>query len=393
MVLASTRALWYLTRATGLVSLALLTVSVVLGITEAVRWAHPRWPRFITAGLHKNVSLLVTAFLAVHIVTAVADSFAPIRWLDVIMPFTSAYRPVWVGLGAVAFDLLVALIVTSLLRPRLGYRAWRAVHWAAYACWPVALVHGLGTGSDTRVGWALALQAGSLAMVVVAVGWRLTTGSNVDDDHRLLGATATGLAVIGIVGFTMLGPMQTGWARRAGTPTRLLASTSPPATGAATPPAAPVPGGGSSTTPTAKPGPSGPAAVAVLALPFSASLHGSVTQTRPSAAGDTTVTIAATLGGGPTGSLTVVLRGLFLLDGGVQMRSSSAILGPTGQPSLYSGHVVSLAGSRLVAAMQGPAGQRMELTLNLQIAEGSNAVSGTATARAVAASGDVSGGG
>ncbi len=169
MVLASSRALWYMTRATGLVSLVLLTLSVVLGIVEAVRWTHPRWPRFVTAGLHKNVSLLVTAFLAVHILTAVADPFAPIRWLDVVVPFTSRYRPVWLGLGAVAFDLMVALVITSLWRERLGYRAWRAVHWAAYACWPVALIHGLGTGTDVRVRWALALQIGSLAAVAMAL--------------------------------------------------------------------------------------------------------------------------------------------------------------------------------------------------------------------------------
>ena len=94
----------------------------------------------------------------VHIVTAVADSFAPIRLLDAFVPFVGAYRPLWLGLGAVAFDLLLALVVTSLLRERLGYRAWRAVHWAAYACWPVALLHGLGTGSDTRVRWALVVN-------------------------------------------------------------------------------------------------------------------------------------------------------------------------------------------------------------------------------------------
>ena len=90
---------------------------------------------FLIAALHKNISLLVVVFLAVHIVTAVADNFVPIGWLDVVVPFHSPYRPVWLGLGAIAFDLLAALVVTSLLRNRLGYRAWRAIHWTSYACW------------------------------------------------------------------------------------------------------------------------------------------------------------------------------------------------------------------------------------------------------------------
>ena len=367
MVLASTRALWYLTRASGLVSLALLTFSVVLGITESVRWSRPRWPRLITAGLHKNVSLLVTAFLAVHIVTAVADSFAPIRWLDVIVPFTSAYRPIWIGLGAVAVDLLIALILTSLLRQRLGYRLWRIVHWAAYACWPVALLHGLGTGTDNRVGWALALQATSLAVVAGAVGWRLASGWNAPDNRRVLGAVWSGVAVAGIVAFALVGPLRTGWARRAGTPTELLAS----ARAAAADASAPAPA---------------QAGVAdALAVPFSASLRGSLTQTPPSAAGDTTVTIAATLRGGATGTIEVVLRGQALAGGGVAMQSSSATLGSVAQPNLYRGRIISLSGSRLLAGLTDAAGRRVELSLSLQIDELSGAVSGTATARPVTA--------
>jgi methionine sulfoxide reductase heme-binding subunit len=169
----NSRALWYLTRGTGLVSLLLLTATVVLGVLQVNRWSSPRWPRFVTAGLHKSLSLLVTAFLGVHIATTVIDGYVTIRWVDALVPFIGSYRPFWLGLGALAFDLLLALIVTSLLRERIGYRAWRAVHWAAYLCWPVALFHGLGTGTDTRVGVVLVLYLGSIAAVVGAVCWRL----------------------------------------------------------------------------------------------------------------------------------------------------------------------------------------------------------------------------
>src|ERR1700737_2856054 len=97
---SSTKAYWYLTRSTGVVSLVLLTASVVLGVVTTVRWKGEQIPRFVVAQLHRNISLLVTAFLAVHIVTSVVDSFAPVHWMDAIVPGVSSYRPLWMGLGA-----------------------------------------------------------------------------------------------------------------------------------------------------------------------------------------------------------------------------------------------------------------------------------------------------
>jgi methionine sulfoxide reductase heme-binding subunit len=167
------KALWYLTRGTGMMAYLLLTVSMLLGILEVNRWQSPRWPRFVTAGLHRYVSLLSVAFVAIHVATTVVDGYAPIGWLDAVIPFRSPYRPLWLGLGAVALDLMVALVVTSLLRGRLGYRAWRVVHWAAYACWPVAVVHGLGTGTDTPQLWAVAVNGVCLAAMLAAVWWRV----------------------------------------------------------------------------------------------------------------------------------------------------------------------------------------------------------------------------
>lgn len=171
--LASTPALWYLTRGSGVVTLVLLTGTVVLGITTFSRWASPQWPRFVTEGLHRNLSLLVLAFLALHVTTTVVDGYVPIRWLDAVIPFGSAYRPAWLGLGALALDLLVAVAITSLLRARLGYRTWRMAHWLAYACWPVALLHGLGIGSDTRQAWMLAIDAIAAGSAAAALWWRL----------------------------------------------------------------------------------------------------------------------------------------------------------------------------------------------------------------------------
>src|SRR4249920_1610729 len=153
MTVGTSQALWYLTRGTGLVALVLLTGSVALGVTTTVGWSTPRWPRFVTLGLHRNLSLLAVAFLGVHVASTVVDGFAPIGWLDVVLPFHSPYRPIWLGLGAVAVDLLIAVTITSLLRRYLSLILWRVVHWTTWLAWPVALLHGLGTGSDTTHRW------------------------------------------------------------------------------------------------------------------------------------------------------------------------------------------------------------------------------------------------
>ncbi len=183
-------ALWFAGRATGLVSLLLLTATVVLGATHAGRGAAAAWPRFTVQAVHRNLSLLTVGFLAVHVTTAVVDPYAPIRWVDAVVPFGSAYEPFWLGLGAVALDLLIAVAVTSLARARIGLRVWRAVHLAAYGLWPVAVLHGLGIGgADSRTPWILAIDALCVLAVATAVGWRLRV-RDPDRDARLpIGAT------------------------------------------------------------------------------------------------------------------------------------------------------------------------------------------------------------
>ena len=165
--------LWYATRATGLVALLLLTASVLLGILTAGRFSTRRWPRFLSQGMHRNISLLVLVFLILHVGTTVADTYTSIPLTAAFVPFASSYKTAWLSLGAVAFDMLLALVATSLLRARIGYRAWRRVHWAAYGCWPVALAHGLGTGTDRNVTWVFALTMACAVCVLAAGTWRL----------------------------------------------------------------------------------------------------------------------------------------------------------------------------------------------------------------------------
>ncbi len=121
-VATATSPLWFATRATGLIALVLLTGTVVLGIVTSVRFASPAWPRFVTVSLHRNLSLLTITFTGLHVLTTITDPFASISVVSVVVPFTSGYRRIWLGFGAVAFDLLLAVLVTSLLRTRIGPR-------------------------------------------------------------------------------------------------------------------------------------------------------------------------------------------------------------------------------------------------------------------------------
>ena len=169
--------LWYTTRGAGAVTLILLTGVVLLGVLSAVRLDSAGWPRFLTTGLHRNLALMTVVFLVLHIVTAVVDPFTNLGWAAAVIPFSSYYRTFWLGLGVIASELLLAIVVTSLLRGFLGHAAWRAIHWLTYAAWPVGVVHGLGTGTDTASTWMLVITAGCIVAVSVAVVLRLTAGS------------------------------------------------------------------------------------------------------------------------------------------------------------------------------------------------------------------------
>jgi sulfoxide reductase heme-binding subunit YedZ len=120
---------------------------------------------------------MALVFLALHIVTAVVDPFTHLGWLAAVVPFSSYYRTFWLGLGTVAFELLLAIVLTSLIRGFIGQSAWRLVHWLAYASWPVAVLHGFGTGTDAWTAWLLAIQVVCIVAVLAAIGYRLMTDS------------------------------------------------------------------------------------------------------------------------------------------------------------------------------------------------------------------------
>jgi hypothetical protein len=352
---ASPSALWYLTRGSGVVALLLLTASICLGIATTLRWRTRGLPRFAVAGLHRSLTLIAVVFVALHVATTVLDGFAPIRWKDAVVPFFSPYRPIWLGLGAVAFDLLLALVITSLLRARLGYRLWRTTHWLAYASWPVALVHSLGTGSDARAGWLQLLGVACTLAVALVLAARFALGPG-SADRRLAAAAASIAVLLGVGVWYRSGPGAHGWAARAGTPASLLARSS-----------------SASVTPAAR-------TLAAVPQTFRSRLSGSLTASQ---SGDETVDIRidGTLRNGLNGRLRLVLQGFPLENGGVSMTASGVAFAAAGTP-VYEGHIVGLDGTRISARVS--AGSRtIDLQIALQLLQGQSRVTGVVTGATV----------
>ena len=171
--MSGTTAFWYASRATGIVSLLLLTAVLVLGILVNRQGRLPGLPRFGVTSLHRNISLLAVAFIAVHVLTAVLDTYVNIPILSGVVPFASSYERGWLTLGALSFDIMLAMIITSLLRGRLNRVLWRGVHLLAYLCWPVAFAHSIGSSRDLQHGWLLDLSIACALMVAAAALWRL----------------------------------------------------------------------------------------------------------------------------------------------------------------------------------------------------------------------------
>ncbi len=180
-------ALWYVSRATGVVAMVLLSMVVVLGVVVSRRVRVPGLPRFAVAELHRRVSLIAVAFLALHVLSAVTDTYVSIRLVAAVVPFTSDYEPLQIGIGAIAADLGIAVVVTSLLRARIGIRVWRSVHWLGYAAFPVALLHGFTSAKDLRSGGVLVLTIACALAVAAAVCYRLASpGSRRARAHRVV---------------------------------------------------------------------------------------------------------------------------------------------------------------------------------------------------------------
>jgi methionine sulfoxide reductase heme-binding subunit len=367
------KSFWFLTRASGLVSIILLSATIVLGVVASVGWTTQRWPRFVSQDVHRNLSLLCLAFVGVHVATTVVDGYVPIGLVDVVLPFHSPYRPIYVGLGALGFDLLLAVLITSGLRHRIGYGSWRFVHWLAYLCWPIALVHGLGSGTDTPLPLILLVEGLCTAAVLAAFAWRLTTGRTLPVGGRTAAGIGAVVVLVAIAGFAAVGPLRPGWSHRSGTSPAVLsqlaakngasATTTPAGTPAT---AAPAPSGTSGT--------SSQGSGTVPAVPFTTQVSGTQSQTRPDAQGNIQITLAMHLADPASTPLTVVLTGQESGGGGVSLSSGSVTYGT------YSGTVVGLNGGTVTMRVAAPAATT--LVAQLAIDQRTGALSGTVSGTA-----------
>lgn len=352
------KALWFATRGSGTVAFLALTATVVLGIAGAKRLESTRLPRFVIAGLHRNLTLISLAVLAVHIGTSVADSYAPVALKDAVIPFVSAYRPFWLGLGAVAFDLLVALTVSSLLRRRIGFRRWRLMHWLAYAAWPVALVHALGTGSDPRAGWMRLVAVLALLAVGGAVLVRLGSPARWRASQVAAAAAAVLFPLATFVWYAT-GPARRGWAKRAGTPVALIAPRTEVGRQLAS-------------------ASSDAVAVSLPSPPFTARFAGRLRQS-PGGPGRIVIDITGRTSGGAVGRLWIRLEGVPIGDG-VSMIASGASFGPPTWPSEYVGTISRLEGTRLLLSLRGRHGG-LDAFVDLSIDRTTGAVVGVVRGR------------
>jgi DMSO/TMAO reductase YedYZ heme-binding membrane subunit len=343
---------WDTARAGGLISYVLLTTAVSLGLILRNRWQSSRWPRLVTNELHGYVSLLALVFIVVHVLAVTVDPFTHFGLGAVLIPFASHYRPLWMGLGIVALYLLLAVWISTRLRQRIGHRLWRQIHVLAFAVYGAATLHGLGTGSDTRTIWAIALYATSVGLVGTLLAIRLLAPAGRGSRPRPVAAGAAAVAVLAAAAWSLGGPFAAGWSARAGGTTTRTAAPARPHVARVRPKPKPLP-------------------TAVVHAPFSARYAGQLTVEPVNDQGRITVRIDGALSGATKDHLEILIHGVPLDNGGVAMEQSRVRMGTT--TPLYHGEITSLDGNRLVAALRS-AHQRLRVDLTLNIAQDGSVV-------------------
>ncbi|HVM66549.1 MAG TPA: ferric reductase-like transmembrane domain-containing protein [Acidimicrobiales bacterium] len=396
LAVSGSQALWYTTRATGIVAFVLLTLTVAFGILTTVRYQSEAWPRFAMSYLHRRISLVTMVFLGIHVISTVLDSFAPIGWLSVVVPFTSPYRRLWLSFGTIALDLLLAVTISSMLRQRIDARSWRLIHWLSYASWPVAILHAFGTGTDPRLHWVLGVTVACILTVAAAGAVRLASGWPIYAGRRIAIGSAAVAGVVAAGVWAAAGPLQPGWAAKAGTPASLLGhsaaaagatsgATSPPSSGTGSSAAT----GSSSSNSSSSTSSSGTSSAALPAPPYQAQFTGTLTQ-KPTGNGLVEVDLSGQSNTSPEIVFTVALVGTPDGSGGVVMQQGSGTLGTRNAPSTLSGQVVGLSGTRIVLGMHDAAGNPQSLSLRIEIS--GNSIAGQLVVRSGAPSSGEGGG-
>jgi hypothetical protein len=351
---------WDIARAGGFLAYILLTLSVALGLALTMQWQTPRWPRLINNELHNFVTLLATVFVVVHILAVWIDPFTSFGLNEILIPFVSHYRPIWMALGIIALYLGIAIGISTLLRPYISYKVWRGLHALTIVIFALVLVHGIATGSDTRTWWGITIYGGSILLVGSLLWQRLYYPANKQSRAHPVLAVGVVIAGIACVFWMLLGPLQPGWNTIAnngngnGSVQAATAKTSSSTTGNAFTPS------------------------------FNGDLQGQMTQQGPDASGNITLQLNMTISNGPQGNVQVTLQGQNNgFDNDLQITHSQVTLSQSNNTPLYVGTLTRISGERswnmqAVLSPTSNTGKPLQVTMRLFI-QNNGQVTGTIT--------------
>ena len=338
---------WDIARTGGFLAYILLTLSVAIGLALTLHWQTPRWPRIINNELHNFVTLLSLIFIVVHVLAVWIDPFTSFGLNEVLIPFISHYRPIWMALGIIALYLGIAIGISTLLRPYIGYKWWRNLHVLTLVIFALVLVHGLATGSDTRTWWGITIYGGSILLVGSLLWQRLYYPANKQSrSHPVLASSVVVAGVVCVV-WMLLGPLQPGW--------NAIANN----------------GNGNGTLKTATTSAKSPAAI--FTPSFTGTLQGQMTQQGPDNNGNVTLQLNMNISNGPQGIVQVILQGQANgTNNGLQVTSSEVTLSQLSSTPLYVGPLTNISGesSWNMQALLSPTsntGNRLQVKMNLNI--------------------------
>lgn len=358
--------LWYISRSAGFVGLVLLGIIGILGVITAGNLNFRRGARFMAPEIHRSLSLLALVVLAIHVGAAVLDKYSHIGLKDVFIPFMAQYRPIWVGLGAIAIDLGLAVVITSLLRVKMGYKSWKLVHWASYPIFGLSIIHGLGTGSDSSMLFAKVIYLLIGLSLVAAILIRLLSSKEQIASRRfILFGTSFAVPLL-IISWAFVGPFTPTWPHRAqgGLSQAVNRSGSVAAISG-------VKGSSASTTSTIP--------KLQISSGYSSGWSGQLDESPANSQGEIALRLFGPLTASPAYKLSIVLIG-FPQDGGVSMASSIVEVAADNGSVLYKGSVTSLNGTTIVCALSGISGNAVTITTALNLSNSGASFNGTVTA-------------
>jgi DMSO/TMAO reductase YedYZ heme-binding membrane subunit len=353
--------LWNIARAGGFTAFALLTLSVAIGLALTLQWQSPRWPRIINSELHNFITLLALIFTGVHILAVWVDPFTSFSWNEVLIPFVSHYRPLWIAFGIIALYMGIAIGISTWLRPYIGYKWWRRLHVLTLLLYMLVVVHGIATGSDTTTWWGISIYLLSVILVGILLWRRLMKPVNAKSRAHPILAIVVVIA-IGVGAFlTIVGPLQPGWnaiannGNGSGASSVALATTS------------------SQSGVANKSNNSGGAVISqqnsTFPQSFTGDLQGQVTRTAPDDNGNVTTQFNLNISNGPAGSVHVTVQEQVGEDGSMTMTSSQVTLDSSTGQEIYAGSLTDLSGRRrwnMTALLKGT-GQNSNSQLQVQM--------------------------